>query len=434
MKKFTFTLSCILATFAFGQQVQVERCLSHKAIEYQDSLTPGFADIVNEQFEIAKNAPLKKTDEVYRVPVVFHIVYNNDDQNLADSVIMRQLETLNQDFMRQNPDTVNMREDFDIVKGYPNIEFRLAQIDPDGNPTTGITRTETDLESFADFSIISGSFDALERIKSTSDGGIDPWDTERYLNIWIGNLDILGFTALLGYATPPVGLPNWPAGATAGLTDGVVVQYSVVGDNNPNEVDMGQGPLDVKGRTLTHEVGHYLGLRHIWGDGDCTQQDGIDDTPNADDQSDFDCDPTKNTCEDDIFGIDLPDMIENYMDYSAETCQNSFTRGQANLMRAVLENQRIDLIEDNPASVVETESIDVQIYPNPTSNSFTIAVENDLIDQYELISLSGKTVLRGSIESVNTEVNVNSLDNGMYVLKLSNSLTNEVVSRKVVKM
>lgn len=433
MRKLLFATSLAIASFSFSQEVEIHRCLSHEAIKYQDQITPGFEDLVNEQFEITKNTPLKKTDEVYTIPVVFHVVYNTEEQNIADSVILNQLEVLNQDYSRQNPDTVNMRADFDDIKGYPNIAFRLATIDPDGNPTTGITRTETNKESFADFTIING-FDVLEQVKQTDAGGKDPWDQERYLNIWICNMSLAGQTFLLGYATPPVGLDNWPAGQTDGLNDGVVVQYQTVGSNNPNPLDMGQGPLDVKGRTLTHEVGHYLGLRHIWGDGDCLEQDGIDDTPNADDQSDFDCNETKNTCEDDIFGVDLPDMIENYMDYSAESCQNSFTQGQVVHMRTVLENERDGLINDNPASVFENNPVAVNVYPNPMKEVLNISVAQGEIASYELISLNGASVKNGSIDQQHTTLSLSGIEKGIYILKLVSTDRNSILTKKVVKL
>src|SRR5690606_22725573 len=163
---------------------------------------------------------------------------------------------------------------------------------------------------------------------------------------------------------------HWPAGTIDGLSDGVVIQFQCFGSNNPNPLPNPDGSgdiLEVLGRTVTHEVGHYLGLRHIWGDGDCTAQDGVDDTPNATGQSDFDCDASKNTCVDNIFGVDLPDMIENYMDYSAEDCQNSFTQGQVDIMHGVLDNERYDLVHGNPASVSTLDEISLSIFPNPAN-------------------------------------------------------------------
>src|SRR3989338_7396146 len=284
MKKRLLLLS-LLATF--GSNAQHERCMTTQAMQYQESLTPGYLQSVNSVFEQAKayasNQP--KSMILYTIPVVVHIVYNTPAQNIADSVIEDQIRILNEDFQRMNADTVNMRPDFDPVKGSPQIQFVLAQIDPNGMPTNGITRTSTGTTTFGSLALLGGSFADLEKIKSTADGGEDPWDQTRYLNIWVGNMafDLLGneIIALLGYATPPDGLPNWPPGSTNGLSDGVVIQYHCFGSNNPNVLDVGAGPIDVRGRTPVHEVGHYLGLRHIWGDGDCTAQDGIDDTPNA---------------------------------------------------------------------------------------------------------------------------------------------------------
>lgn len=376
MKKRLLLLSLLAG---FGVNAQHNRCMTTHAMQYQESLTPGYIQSVNTVFEQAKafavNQP--KAGALYTIPVVVHVVYNNAAQNLADSVILDQIRVLNEDFQRMNADTVNMRPDFDPVKGSPRIEFILAQIDPNGMPTTGITRTNTATTTFGSLALLGGSFADLEKIKSTADGGQDPWDQTRYLNIWVGNMafDFVGteIIALLGYATPPDGLPNWPPGSTNGLSDGVVIQYHCIGTNNPNVLDVGAGPIDVRGRTPVHEVGHYLGLRHIWGDGDCTAQDGIDDTPNADAQSDNDCDPSKNTCIDNIAGSDLPDMIENYMDYSAETCQNSFTQGQSELMHGVLDNERYDLVHNNPALVIEESLSYVQLYPNPANEVVHVA-------------------------------------------------------------
>jgi len=434
MKKLLF-IPLFITSFLYGQDVsEIERCMSHKAIEYQDEITPGYASHVNEQFELAKHAPLTKTEKstLLTIPVVVHVVHNTQDQNLEDSVILRQIETLNEDFQRQNPDTSNMRSDFDIVKGSPNIEFRLAQIDPQGDPTTGITRTETSQETFGDIGLISGDFSELEKVKQTTEGGHDPWDQSRYLNIWVCNMEVFNTTALLGYATPPDSLSNWPPNSNPNLIDGVVIQYQAFGSNNPNVLDAGQGPVTVMGRTTTHEVGHYLGLRHIWGDGDCNEQDGIDDTPNAEDQSQQDCDDTKNTCVDTIQGLDLPDMIENYMDYSAETCQNSFTQGQVDLMRGVLDNQRYDLVHDNPASVKAETANKVMIYPNPAHGKITVKLENGTAEMVEILGSSGRKVLSQRSSSQETSLDVSALDNGVYFIRIQQS-TGEAAISKFVK-
>lgn len=420
MKKLLVGLLIFSGSMAYGQ---IDKCLSPAAIEYQESLTPGFADHVNDVFENAKQmGPWSehKSAGVHTIPVVVHIVYNLPEQNLPDSVIYNQIATLNQDYNRMNPDTVNMRSDFDIVKGNPEIQFVLASLDPSGNPTSGITRTQTATQSFGSLTVATGDFSDLEAVKSTANGGIDPWDPNRYLNIWVCNMAVNFFgtevVALLGYATPPAGLPNWPQGGpTANLIDGVVIQFQAFGSNNPNPLDPGTGPVTVKGRTPTHEVGHYLGLRHIWGDGDCTAEDGIDDTPNADAQSNQDCDATKNTCTDNIQGVDLPDMIENYMDYSAETCQNTFTAGQVALMKGVLESERYDLAHNNPAAgLTDLPLVAVDVYPNPATNEVSVSTKEQL-KEIELYSLEGRHV---EAELNGATIDISTLSNGTYVLKV----------------
>ncbi|XOV68393.1 MAG: zinc-dependent metalloprotease [Fluviicola sp.] len=414
-----------LALLSFSASAQNHRCLTPQAIEYQDQLTPGYAQSVIETFETAK-ANQNKSNHVYTIPVVVHVVYNTPAQNLPDSVILNQIEILNQDYNRDNPDTVNLRTDFLPIAGDPQIKFKLAEIDENGMPTTGITRTSTATTSFGSLALLGGDFSDMEKVKSTVDGGHDPWDQTRYLNIWICNMAIDFFgqevTAVLGYATPPPGLPNWPTGSTLGLSDGVVLQFQAVGSNNPNPLDTGGGVIDVEGRTATHEVGHYLGLRHIWGDGDCTQHDGIDDTPNADSESQQDCDPTKNTCTDTILGMDLPDMIENYMDYSAETCQNSFTKGQVDLMHGVLDGPRYDLVNNNPATILENEFIAWNVMPNPTDGIIHIESE-EIVKSIEVFNPQGERIVINEPNAQKETVDLSSFAAGVYIVRISDGAT-----------
>lgn len=428
MKTMKTKLLILATVFSFASQAQqLNRCMSPEAINYQNSRTPGYKELVDKQFQLAKKwGGQTKSDAIYRIPVVVHIVHNSAAQNLPDSVIIDQIRVLNEDYGRLNADTVNMRSDFEPVKGNPKIEFVLAQIDPFGNPTSGITRTATTTQTFGSFGLLTGDFSTLEAVKSTADGGKDPWDQSRYLNIWVCNMELpfLG-PALLGYATPPTGLPNWPAGQTPDLIDGVVIQYQAFGSNNPNDLNFGQGALDVRGRTCVHEVGHYLGLRHIWGDGDCTQEDGIDDTPNADNQSNQDCDITKNTCVDNIAGTDLPDMVENYMDYSAETCQNSFTAGQVMLMHGVLENQRYDLVHNNPAGLTAVQTLEMSLYPNPAKEICTVKIDNSSDFDIELIDLDGRIVYASKITGGVHSIDLKRFEAGIYMVKIGNKQVTE---------
>lgn len=418
MKHFLlFTL--LFGTFSTFAQ-ETHRCMTPQAINYQESLTPGYIHSVVSTFNQAK-ALNAKSNSLYTIPVVVHVVHNTPNQNVHDSVIFDQIRVLNEDYNRLNADTVNMRSDFDIVKGSPKIEFVLAQIDEFGNPTTGITRTATATTTFGSFAVLGGDFSDLEKVKSTANGGQDPWDQSRYLNIWVCNMAIDFFgqeiPAILGYATPPNNLPNWPPGSANGLSDGVVIQYQAFGSNNPVPLDAGGGPIEVLGRTPSHEVGHYLGLRHIWGDGDCTAQDGIDDTPNADAESQQDCDPNKNSCVDNIQGIDLPDMIENYMDYSAESCQNSFTEGQVSLMHGVLEGPRYDLVHGNPASVLEQTTIAWTIAPNPSEGIFKIT-SDELISEVHVYSIEGTWIRTEIVQNETTILDMSEYASGVYVVSI----------------
>ena len=358
-------------SFSFSQDclydyVVKEKCLND--IHYLESY--------QESYETFLKRGANNFSETYYIPVVFHIVWNQESQNLPDYVIESQVDVLNEDYRRLNENALDTRDEFLEFAGDANIEFFLANVDPEGNPTNGIIRTYTDRDEFLMFEDILSNEITLDEVKFSISGGSDAWDTNKYLNIWvcnIGALDILGLDLgqVYGYAYPPINIdealstieettiPDWPVDMLSDDQDvqGVVLHYTTVGRNNPAADEDGMNENNL-GRTAVHEVGHYLGLRHIWGDalaffGDdgCSVDDGIWDTPNASDQAGYVCDFTKNTCSGDDFGSidDLPDMVENYMDYSPGACQNLFTNGQINIMRTVLEISRTGLINTEPS-------------------------------------------------------------------------------------
>lgn len=441
---FTLILVCFIMT-ANAQLVCGDNLL-RKQFEMK---YPQFLEQVEQTFkEARKKSPTRAS--VYRIPVVFHVVYNNDEENYSDDLIHDQIAVLNEDFRRLNANSVDTREIFEDVAADAEIEFFLAEIDPDGNPTTGITRTFTDKESFIelDFAVILqaalacgiigyditeeqlecleeqlGDLDLdLDLVKQTSEGGIDAWDPDNYLNIWSCDLsvDFLGDATpfILGFAYPPVGAPNWPPEIFPPKEfEGVVLHYKTVGRNHPN-IGILAG-LNDAGRTGTHEVGHFLGLRHIWGDGDCTMDDGIDDTPTAANNSQTQ-DPSNLMCtqahgKDSCPSDGLPDMVENYMDYYIESCQNMFTQEQVDLMRAMLEGPRADLVESTSSSD-DILNISLQITPNPVNDLMWIKTDIDEDLNCQLVNIEGKVLRTLSLNKAN---DLTSLGQGVYFVRLT---------------
>jgi len=433
-------LSVLLICFNSAESQEIHRCFTQEMIDLTDEAIPGYKDAIKATLKEISTASQFKDDEeeIYRIPVVVHILYSNEQTNIHDSVVHNQIRILNEDFRRRNEDTTLTREIFKSRAADTKIEFYLASQDPNGDYTNGITRTQSNT-LFA-LSLFNNN------VKRTDMGGIDAWPTNRYLNIWVCNLSFLGINALLGYATPPIGAPNWPDGSapSAPEYDGVVVSQQVFGSNNP----LRPANLNVvsKGRTTTHEVGHYLGLRHIWGDGGgfsgedgCDVDDGIDDTPNAAAASQQQCNYNNNTCVDVPF--DYPDMIENYMDYSDERCMNMFTEGQMNAMRYCLKNIRHELIDPNnaPVGIQETNNLieqNIKLFPNPFNDHITIQNKN-LKGLYNLTitDINGKTCFKKSLNlNVDNQISINTseLAKGFYTLNLQKN--NYAFNFKLLKM
>jgi hypothetical protein len=241
------------------------------------------------------NNPENRVNGVITIPVVVHVVYNNSTENISDAQIMSQMTILNDDFRRQNSDADNVWSQAADTE----IQFCMATVDPNGNPTNGITRTSTSVSAFS----------TNDAMKFNSSGGKDAWPAGDYLNMWV--CDISG--GILGYAQFPGGSP---------ATDGVVMDYQYFGS-----IGTATAPFDL-GRTTTHEVGHWLNLRHIWGDGNCNADDFVSDTPTSD-APNYGCALGHVSCN-------STDMVQNYMDYSDDACMNLFTAGQKARMRAVL--------------------------------------------------------------------------------------------------
>ncbi len=257
---------------------------------------------------IRSGQAMRVVTELITLPVVVHIVHRAPEENISDAQVKSQTKVLNRDFRLKNPDKRSTPAAWKGLLIDANIEFALATEDPDGNPTTGITRTATTVESFG----------VDDGVKSSTSGGVNPWPTDRYLNFWVCRLS----NNLLGYAQ----FPGGPA-----ETDGVVILYTAFGTQGT-----AQPPFNL-GRTATHEVGHFLGLRHIWGDrNDGTGNDFVTDTPPA---------MQANMGKPRFPHISMDngpngDMFMNYMDYVDDDTMCMFTSGQVARMNASLAGPR----------------------------------------------------------------------------------------------
>ena len=270
------SLLFLISQFAFSQQP----CGTYEYESYLNTKFPGFSEALkNTRLESsdAMNRLYKAglRDTVYRVPVVFHIVWSASAQNLHDSLIYSQMKAINESYSHMHKDTGKVRSLFKPLAGDTKIEFFLAEKDPDGNATNGINRVKTTRTDFNDGTSLFG-----EAVKSSSTNGVNPWDPEKYLNIWVCRFTYKGNVLTAAYAFPPVNAKNWNSVYYKSLElQGVVINYQYVGKNNPYDVS----GSSIRERTLVHEIGHYLGLRHIWADkSNCSgEDDGIKDTPNC---------------------------------------------------------------------------------------------------------------------------------------------------------
>lgn len=283
-------------------------------------------------------------DSVVTIPVVFHVLYHTDTENIPDSLIYSQMNVLNEDFARMNADTVILPDYFKPLSGNPKLQFCLATRDPQGNPTNGITRTYTD-KLFFRTSGTTSNYALLTQMHFDQTGGKNIWNRDHYLNIWVCNLE--SQSGVLAWAYLPGADPE---------VDGIVCRYNYVG-----RPTIAGSPYQY-GRTLTHEIGHWFNLWHTFDNtdnGECSD-DFVADTPSQE-EANFGC-PTfpHSTCD------NVSDMYMNYMDYADDECgKNIFTIGQSERMRATIALMRPRLLQSLGCQGVAANDVTVtDVYPN----------------------------------------------------------------------
>lgn len=336
MKK--IALLTVITLTCYFQGLSQERCAT---VQYTNLLEDrGLIKPQQSQFEehISQSLVQRRlfqnsvTTGTYKIPVVVHVIHNGEaigtGTNISDAQILSQIDVLNKDFQRLNADASNTPASFAPLAASLNIEFKLARQTPDGLPTSGIVRVNGHRSQWPAF--LDADHDNIEDYKELS-----YWPSTDYLNVWVINM-----SSYYGYAQFPVanlaGLEDYLDGMAT--TDGVVILYTCFGTSDAGSFNL--IPALNKGRTLTHEVGHFFGLRHIWGDDSgCSGSDYVSDTPNQSIATESICPSTVLTdaCSPSVPGI----MYQNYMDYTNDACMNLFTAGQADRMKVVLESLTI---------------------------------------------------------------------------------------------
>lgn len=349
----------------------------------------------------------------FTIPIIFHIFTDGaGPENVSEAQIQAQIEQLNIDFANQAGSAYSQAADI-------GIQFCLAVIDESGNELTehGINRVTAYGE---------GPFNPNDLATVTAMMSDTQWNPDDYFNVWVA--DISG--GLLGVAQFPdnsglagTNASNGPAG-----TDGCVVLYSTIGSlSSPFP---GGAPYN-RGRTLTHEIGHCLGLRHIWGDGGCSADDFCNDTPGSD-ASNFGC-PNVTNCG-------TVDMVENYMDYTDDACMNTFTEDQKTRMLTVMnmsprrmtlgQNQVCSLIT---ANLEELEEATFGVSPNPSNGVFNVKMRDALIDDsfmVRVIDISGRIVLEEKQDQKQFAVDLTNMTFGTYTIMIQTS--KNVMTKRVV--
>ncbi|MHA3786970.1 M43 family zinc metalloprotease [Flavobacterium hauense] len=394
------------------------RCISTEYERFLQESSPKRAD--EAQFESwinnkiterrATKSNQKSGNAVVTIPVVVHIIHNGDalgsNENIRNQQVNSQIRVLNEDYRRK----LNSPGYNDILVGADTeIEFCLAQVDPTGEATNGIIRWSFDTPTY-------------NRAAVQSTKSLTQWDPTKYLNIWVFNFGG-DLQSVLGYAQFPQGSGLQGLEESGfDFTDGVAIGYQYFGSSTYYPQGNYTAPYD-KGRTTTHEIGHFLGLRHIWGDGvnpGCNNTDYCNDTPFAAEAN--------ASCIGFIDSCPQPgeDMTNNYMDYTNDTCMNIFTADQKTRMVTVLENspRRASLLTSGVCGLATTADFqtlqETSVYPNPAQNELNISVaDGDLPDSFVIYNTLGQTVANVKVSNQSSlTVNTSAYANGIYIIKI----------------
>ena len=377
-----------------GSAITRRACGSMEVLEAQLAADPALAkrmaDIDAHAKRVMANPALQRTAAgTVIIPVVVHVLYNTAAQNISDAQVQSQIDVLNEDYRKLNADASKTPAQFAGLVADVNVQFVLAKRTPTGAATNGIIHKQTKTTSWS----------TNDAVKNSKRGGDDAWDATKYLNLWACNLG----QGLLGYA-------QFPGGAAS--TDGVVILYSAFGSRAKYAAGTYTTTYDL-GRTATHEVGHWLNLRHIWGDASCGN-DQVSDTPTQQ-TSNYGCPAFPHvTCS------NSGDMSMNYMDYTDDQCMYMFSTGQSQRMNALFATggARTGLLTSlggTAPRAAATPSL-VTAYPNPTSDVLNLPAGTDATRAtVHVFDLSGHEMKQISYDGQG-QVRVGNLPRGLYYI------------------
>ncbi len=402
-----------LVFLSVAMPVDAQYCISQELLHSSmttDDRVKAFRLTFEEQLQdwLKNNPSGNLYRDVITINVVVHVVWNESEEMISEDQVLSQIEVLNEDFRMLNTslDLVTFPPFVSILADM-ELEFQLALVDPNGNPTNGINYVQTEVDNIA-----SKYAEGKRRICHDDLGGADAWCYHNYLNIWVGAFD----GGVLGEASFPGQEIAHPE------EDGIRISYKAFGRTANLEA-----PYNL-GRTLTHEIGHYFNLFHPWGQSsaeppnlDCTGDDGIEDTP----KQAFNY---RNTCFLTIHqSCGTPDLHFNFMNYTDDACMAMFTQGQKEMVTSTIMVSRPGLLNSSACSVAVDDveqDFSMRVFPNPANEVIQISIPLEGREDFFfwITDVYGKRVVeKKQLQPGNNLITLGNLKNGFYLVTLSDN-------------